>query len=225
MNAPVLALPNDFPTREFEAVYKKLHIHRQQNDQYDLAVGAMHAMSYRFKALGEYDDRFTASINAHGSGPAQPIRYEQERDLFGFFSNAFSVFDTFCFSLFAIGALTGAGYFPLATADDERKVTWNTMKRGYNLSFPGDPILATINAIEADPAFTEIRDARNMFTHRATPPRHHKLTVGTPSPSETTIARINIVVDATTTSSRRHDIARLLQSGLRAAEIFASARP
>jgi hypothetical protein len=217
-------LPNDFSVQEFEAVYKKLQAHSQQKHEYDLGIGAMHAISYRFKALAEYDDRFTASIASHGPAPAQPIRYEQERDLFGFFSNAFSVFDTLCFVLFAIGALTGAPNFSLATAKDERNVNWATMKKAYNTSYPSDPILATINTIEADAAFTEIRDARNMFTHRATPPRHHKLAIGSPSPNETTIARVNIVVDATTTASRRRDVARLLQSGLQAAANFVAVR-
>jgi hypothetical protein len=110
MNATSLTLPNDFPTLEFEAVYGKLHSHNHKKNEYDLAIGAMHAMSYRFKTLAEYDDRFTASIKAHGTGPAQPIRYEQERDLFGFFSNAFSVFDTFCFGPEKNApALVGAG--------------------------------------------------------------------------------------------------------------------
>jgi hypothetical protein len=219
-----LTVPNDFPAREFEAVYKKLQAHSQKKPEYDLAIGAMHAISYRFKALAEYDARFTASITAHGAGPAPAIRYEQERDLFGFFSNAFSVFDTFCFALFAIGALTSASNFPLATNRDETNVRWSTMKSAYNVSFPGDPLLITIDAIEKDLAFNEIRDSRNMFTHRATPPRHHMVSMGSPSPDETIIARINIVVDATTTTSRRQDVARLLHLGLRDAAVFVAGR-
>jgi hypothetical protein len=215
--------PNDFPVREFEAVYTKLLEHSQQKHEYDLALGAMHGTSYRFTALAEYDDRFTASIAGDGPAPPQPMRYEQERDLFGFFGNAFSVFDCFCFALFAIGALTGASNFSLVRPNDEKNVSWRTLKDAYNASFPDDPILATINAIEADRAFVEIRDARNVLTHRAAPQRHHRLTLGsTTSPAETRIARINIVVDATTTASRRKDVARLLQSGLQSAANFAA---
>jgi hypothetical protein len=86
---------------------------------------------------GVYDKSFRSSITAHGTG-GQPFRYKQERDLFGFFSNAHSVFDAFCFALFAIGALRDSANFPLATDPDERNVTWSKMLRAYGKAFPSE---------------------------------------------------------------------------------------
>ncbi len=130
-----LFVPSDFPTPEYEAVYSRLRAH-DQKAEYAVAIGAMRAIAYRFVALAEYDGRFTASVKAHGPAPDPQTRYEQERDLFGFFSNGYAVFETFCFLLFAIGALTGEGNFPLATDSDERNVKWSTMKKGYEDGFP-----------------------------------------------------------------------------------------
>jgi hypothetical protein len=61
-----------------------------------LVFGALNAIAYRFAALAEYDRNFTDSFNTHGGGPGQPFRYDQERDLFGFFNT-----HTRCLSPFA----------------------------------------------------------------------------------------------------------------------------
>jgi hypothetical protein len=113
-----LTVPDDFPASRFEAVYEKLAPHTGHN-AYPKLVGALAAIAIRFKALAEYDQGFTASIKAHGNGPGQPARYEQDRDLFGFFSNGVSIFDAFCFALFSIGALKGFPEFPLTSEEDE----------------------------------------------------------------------------------------------------------
>jgi hypothetical protein len=111
-----IAAPDDFPADEFEAVYRKLGSTYGDRAEYNLyIIGALNAIAYRFTALAEYDDSFRFLINAYGTGPGQPSRHMQERDLFGFFSNAHSVFDAFCFALFAIGTLLDSANFPLYT--------------------------------------------------------------------------------------------------------------
>src|SRR5262245_56672084 len=108
-----LTPPDDFPAERFEALYKKLGDAYAGRHGYDLVFEALNAIAYRFVALAEYDQSFTAWFNAHRDG--QPFRYHQERDLFGFFSNAYSVFEAFCFTLFAVGALIDPAHFPLST--------------------------------------------------------------------------------------------------------------
>jgi hypothetical protein len=219
-----LMVPDDFPANQFEAVYKKVQAHNPRRE-YALAISAMHAISYRFMAIAEYDGRFTASLAAHGPGPGQPIRYEQERDLFGFFTNAFSVLDAFCFAMYAIGALTGTSDFQLATARDERNVTWGSMRAAYGRAFPNDPIISVLGNIANDKAFTELREARNVLTHRAAPPRTFGLHVSSMDVPETAIISwINISLDPATTSTRRQEITHLLCSGLASAQNFVQAR-
>jgi hypothetical protein len=215
-----LTVPDDFPADQFEAVYKKLGSTYGQRAEYRVfIIGALNAIAYRFTALAEYNKSFKSSITAHGTGPGQPFRYMQERDLFGFFSNAHSVFDAFCFALFAIGALRDSANFPLATDPNERNVTWSKMLRAYGKAFPSDPISSELEKIWNDTE--ELRDIRNILTHRAVGARSFGVSVGPSTvPETTTIDRLNISLDATTTSSRRRDVAKLLLLGLDATSKF-----
>jgi hypothetical protein len=219
-----LTMPDDFPATQFEAVYKKLGSVYGGRSEYDVFVfQALNAVAYRFKALAEYDQSFTASLNAHGADTAQPFRYEQERDLFGFFSNGFSVFEAFWFALFAVGTLIDPANFRLATDKAERAVRWEKMLEAYRKAFPGDPILNVLQTIVNDPAFRELKNIRHILTHRAVGGRALSATTGPPGPPDE-IPRLNIYLDAGTTRTRRSQVARLLCLGFEAAQKFVEAQ-
>jgi hypothetical protein len=76
--------------------------------------------------------------------------------LFGFFGNGYSVFEAFCFALFAVGALIDPAHFLLRTTKDERNVNWCTMREAYCEAFSGDPILTVLKSIVDDAAFKEL---------------------------------------------------------------------
>jgi hypothetical protein len=132
--------------------------------------------------------------------PASPSGTNKSATCSDFFSNGFSVFEAFCFALFAVGALTGSAEFPLATDADERRVEWNSMKQAYGRAFPGDPILSVLKTIANDTAFKKFRDDRGILTHRAVPPRTFNVTAGPSTvPESTTIERLNMPFDTETT--------------------------
>jgi hypothetical protein len=89
-----LLMPSDFPRELFEKIYTAAQPHNA-NPAHPQFIGAWSAVSHRYKALAHYDEVFTRTIETHGPGPAYEVRYEQERDLFGFASNAYSVFEAF----------------------------------------------------------------------------------------------------------------------------------
>jgi hypothetical protein len=212
-------VPDDFPASQFETWYQKLGSAYGGLAGYGLIFEAQNAISYRFKALAEYDQSFTASFNAHRDG--QPFRYHQERDLFGFFSNGYSVFEAFCFALFAVGTLKNPAHFPLTCGKHEQAVRWNKMQQHYLKAFPGDPILNVLKTIADDAAFKELGNIRNILTHRAVGAR--QLSAGTgpsPAPPDNIPRLNNLLLDAGTTSTRRSHVARLLGSGLEAAHKF-----
>lgn len=78
----------------------------------------MGAVAYRFMAMAQYDESFTRSILENGVGPAPTLRYEQERDLFGFFNSVCSAFDAFLFGMFTLGAMLKPVTFPLKDKSD-----------------------------------------------------------------------------------------------------------
>jgi hypothetical protein len=216
-----LSMPDDFPAAAFEAVHKRL-LSFNKTFEYVQFVGAWSALSYRYLATVEYDESFVASILQNGPGPGPSIRYAQERDLFGFFSNGLSVFDAFSFGMFSIGAILVPDVFPLASADDERKVTFGGTLKSYRSAFTNDPFTAELQKILNDGSFQELRDLRNFLTHRAVPARHFSLVIsGSGSKPTAELGRINIGLDQHTTSARRQDIVRLLKSALLAAREFA----
>jgi hypothetical protein len=213
-----IAVPDDFPSDEFDAVSGKLGSTYGERYEYHAYIrDALNAIAYRFTALAEYDESLRSLINAPDG---QPFRYMQERDLFGFYSNAHSVFDAFCFALFAVGALIDPGNFPLATEADERNVTWSTMLRAYVKSFPTDPILSELEKIWNDTE--ELRGIRNILTHRAVGARDLMATTDPSAPSDR-IPRLNISLDAGTTRTHRSQVAGLLLLGLEAADKFVKA--
>jgi hypothetical protein len=219
-----LTMPDDFPATQFEAVYKKLGSTYGGRFEYDVFIfQALNAIAYRFKALAEYDQSFTASFNAHRADTGQPFRYEQERDLFGFFSNGFSVFEAFSFALFGVGTLFDSANFPLRTEKHERGVRWKKMQEAYRKAFPGDPILNVLQTIVNDPAFIELTNVRHILTHRAVGGRALSATTGPSAPPDR-VLRLNISLDAGTTWTRRSQAARLLCLGVDAAQKFVETR-
>jgi hypothetical protein len=84
-----LKMPPDFPSIPFDKVWKATQPHAH-NPKYSQFIAAWKAVGYRFVSMAEYDESFTSSIRKHGPGPAGRARYEQERDLFGFSSSAYS---------------------------------------------------------------------------------------------------------------------------------------
>jgi hypothetical protein len=217
-----LDMPRDFPAEKFEAVYKKLRGAYSGRTRHEvLVVGALNAITYRFKSLAECDESFTALIKAHA--PDQ-LRYEQERDLFAFFSNVYSMFDAFCFALFAVGALIDPAKFPLKNDKDERKVNWDKMPKAIRKAFPSDPICTVLENIATNNMFKDLRAIREILTHRAVPPRAFMITTAPSPASSDVIPRLNMTIDATTTSSRRSQVADLLRSGLEATQNFVEAR-
>jgi hypothetical protein len=219
-----ITMPNDFPTTQFEAVYKKLGSKYGGRFEYDvLTFQALNAIAYRFHALAEYDQSYTVSFNAHGADTAQPFRYEQERDLFGFFSNAFSVFEALCFALFAVGTLIEPANFPLATDTDERNVRWKTLQQAYCKAFRGDPILSVLQTIANDPEFKDLGKSRHILAHRAVASRALSGTTGPPALPDR-MSRLKISLDAGTTGRPRSQAARLLRLGFEAMQKFVEAR-
>jgi hypothetical protein len=165
----------------------------------------------------EYDSNFTVFITEHGPAPSLPLRYNQERDLFGYFASSTSVFDAYCFAMFAMGAILAPNKFSMA---DERKIDWQFTLNAYRKSFQSDPMLATLERLRDDPAYVELREIRNVLTHRAIPPRHFSLPVGSNRKPTAMLGQLNIDLGTNTTLERRKQVTRLLRTAMEAARTF-----
>lgn len=220
-----LLMPPDFPTTLFERVYSRARLRSTSHvSAYEHFNAAWNAISFRYLALCNDGDAFTASVSAPDGGASLQERYQQERHLFGFFSNGFSAFESFFYGMFAIGALLHPVDFPLATPKEQQAVSPASTDRAYARAFVGDPILATFAAVFTDAAYREWKEVRNILTHRTAPGRTIFVSVES---DEDLLARwkINdIPLGRETASVRRGHAARMLSALLNAAAVFTETR-
>jgi hypothetical protein len=217
-----LLMPSDFPTRPFEATYRAAI--GLKGPYLDDFVGAWNAVSYRYLALFDYSDDFEVSIKQYGAAPEASIRYTQERDLFGFFSSAFSVFEAYFFGMFALGATLSASTFPFATPSDRQRVAVGSTITGYKRTWANDPIIAAFEALSQDPIYRGLRDARNVLTHRVAPGRTIYVSFSEDETPTGDWKLLNSPLDERTTKSRRDGVSQLMEMLMNAAQLFVEAR-
>lgn len=215
-------MPPDFPVAHYESVHNKVQpLARTSNHVYEQFAGAWNALSYRFLALTEYEAKFAASLTGAGSRPVPPDRYRQERDLFGFFSNGFSVFEATFYGLFSLGSFFSAASFPMSTAKDQQRITPSSTAAAMTKAFPGDPIHQVISTVSSDPAYLELREVRNILAHRAAPGRTFFVGIGGDDTLPDQWKIKSIPLDAKMASTRRADLSRLLGELIQGIDQFA----
>jgi len=217
-----LVMPADFPSAGYEDLHKRVaQLHFKTG--YEHFAGAWNGISYRFNALADYDEAFTQSISAHGPAPDPAERYRQERDLFGFFSNGFSTFESFFYGAFALGALLQPGQFALVTPSDQQQVSPRRTIAAYERAFSGAPVIGRFQALVANPGYIELREIRNVLTHRSAPGRTIHLSVGSDETPPGQWKLANISLDKSTTGDRRQNVVGILSEALAALQEFAEA--
>ncbi len=213
-------MPSDFPSGAYEAIHLRIVPRADTNKSaYDQYAGAWNAIAYRYNAFGEYDDLFSASISEHGASPNAAERYRQERDLFGFFNNGFSTFEAFFYGAFAVGALLQTPGFPIATPQEQRRISAPQTVTSYRAAFPNHAVVDALEGVTQDPAYLELRDIRNVLSHRSAPGRTIHVAIGDePAPDQWKLA--NIVLDGATTATRRDRASKVLTVAMEAFQRF-----
>ncbi len=159
-------MPSDFPTEHYVSINQRAGTHKAGQDHF---AGAWNAVAYRFDAVNEYHTALTTSLDSSRYGVVGPERSRQERNLFGFFSNGFSVFEAAFYGLYSLGALVCAPGFPIATPKEQKRIGPSFTTIQIQKAFPGDPILEVITSVTTDPAYVEWSEVRHVLTHRAAP--------------------------------------------------------
>ena len=173
----------------------------------------VNAISYRFTAFAEYDDLFTTSISKHGTAPPAEERYRQERNLFGFFSNGFSTFESFFYAAFAAAALIQPTRFPIGTPQQQRNITAGSTVAEYRRTFTNASVVQALEDLTKDPSYLQLKEIRNILSHRSAPGRTIHVAFGDePAPDQWKLA--NIVLDKNTTSTRRGRAVQVLASAM-----------
>jgi hypothetical protein len=222
-----LVMPDEFPISAYQAVHATVRKHNQANPpMYEQWSGAWNAVSYRYLAVTEYSASFTQSVVDRTGTASVEGRHRQERDLFGFFGSAVSALEATFYGLYAIGGFLAPSQFPLATAENQRNVTPSTTRAAFARAFGGDAMVGTMDSVTGDSKYRELREIRNVLTHRAAPGRMFFLQVGisdpVPVPDEWKV--LGIKMDKDMTGTRQRDLARLLTALVEGGRAFVEAR-
>lgn len=76
-------------------------------------AGGWNAVILRFRAADECGISAIAAL-ARGGAPPNDVRYEQERDLFGFFANVLSTIESCCYAIYHVARIAGVPGFDRA---------------------------------------------------------------------------------------------------------------
>jgi hypothetical protein len=213
-----LLMPSDFPTESFERAYS-----RAKPAATDHFNAAWNAISLRFLTMCAEGEAFRTAITAADAGTSFEQRYNQERHLFGFFSNGLSAFESFFYGMFSVGAVLFPTQFPMATPRDQQAISPTLTVTKYRAQFARDPIVAAMQSVSSDNAYLEWKMIRNILSHRTAPGRTVFASTGDDAPAPRwKIA--DITLDGTTLVSRREHAARLLTILLDGAAIFVETR-
>lgn len=217
---PAINMPADFSDEPYDNVYKRLTNARGQHPLWPEYSFAWTGLMYRFRSCTEHDEVFTKSVTKFGSTPPDSSeRYNQERDLFGFFVTGLSAIECACYGLFVIGSMLYPQRFPFATDDDKRHVKPKTTLEKYQSAYQNERLVCVLQRIINEQQYRNWTKARNILAHRSNPGR--VIYGSTKGPAKTPEWMLqDIPIDSTATASRREWLANSLRDLLTEADHF-----
>lgn len=210
----------NFPQNEYEIIHSILSSKYAERKEYEHFAGAWNAVAYRYKATIDHGNYFIKLLKQDGTTPPPEERYLQEKALFDHFSSCFSVFESICYGFFAIGSIISPEYFSINDSADQRKISPETTKRTFQNAFPDEQITKALIELISDPAFENIRNTRNILTHRTSPGRKIYLNIGKDESPPTEWKLNNKPLDEFIVESNEENMKRLLNNLLNAGEEF-----
>lgn len=223
--------PPDFPEEAYNEVHSCLNKYKDTHRvQWELFSLGWNGLAYRYRALAEYDEQFTTSVNLSISPPPEE-RYKQGKAFFGFFVNAISVIDCFFFSTYCMASILKPDVFPLTESSDLEFSRANVASK-FRAEFSQDPLLTEMKRCIGHSTYWEINDIRRVLTHRGMPPhkfyvggeRNGMVTMPTNLPDPSDQWQFDLPVDAQTTASRRQWLCHTLEGLVAAADDFCKRR-
>ena len=129
---------------------------------------------YRYLAADESCTAAVASLQT-STAPSQPERYEQERDLFGFFFHGYSCIECLDDGLYSSDRAVPIVFDP---GVNRQSVTPPNVAAAYRTAYATEPITAQLGTVES----SDCSWRRNILSHRGAPGRVVTLGAGHDDP-------------------------------------------
>jgi hypothetical protein len=176
-----LDLPDDFPVADIDGLHA--HVSDYVDDGNKLPpewrgwADGLNGLVYRFRACDEHGAQVTVLLA--DPSPTQPTRYEQERDLFCFYSEGLSAIECVYYGLYFVGTHADGAAFPYNV--DPRDVTPKRVTMIFEASHGGEPLTKTLRDVLDSTEFKIWSGVRNYLSHRGAPGRTYYEGGGPPS--------------------------------------------
>jgi hypothetical protein len=126
VNTIGINMPDDFPVDAYNGVHDRLREYRSRNPAasawLEYAAG-WNAVAMRFKTMGDADEQYIRQIITAGRASLSHDEMQlQEECLYRFFMNGLSTIESYCYAVFAIGALLNSEKFPMSTKKESRAI-------------------------------------------------------------------------------------------------------
>jgi hypothetical protein len=168
-----LAMPAPFPDDLFEAVKTRISGAMPNPSPEMEHLGHAHiAVRYRLRACADYSEEFTRSIQLFRNGVSGVERYQQDRQLFGFFLSGYAALDSFSFFMHFTAAHLKPCQFQTELPGQIKRIDFKHIsEHSFPKGFANEPITTELIRVAADPMLKEWYDIRNILAHRAAPAR------------------------------------------------------
>jgi hypothetical protein len=178
-----LDLPSEFPDTLFEAVKDRIFANiPNPTPERDNLAGGHNAVRYRLRACADYSAEFTESVRRVGDAPPPEDRYQQERQLFGFFVSGIAALESFSFFLYFAAAHIRSAKFPTQKSGHIKAIALKSTASAFGTEFPHETITTALNNLISHPKFNEWDGFRNVLAHRTAPGRNIYASFGSAQP-------------------------------------------
>ena len=165
-------LPQHFPKDKYEKIYTKV---LQYSNNFQLQCtqfrGGWRSLVYRYLACTKHSDDYIKIIKKDRISPSYFLRYEQERELFNFFTNGLSAIETLGYMLYMICSIDNSNDFKVITKEAFKNVvlrkTVLKLKEFHSVENITKELGKLINSQE----YKDWVEVRNALMHRETPGR------------------------------------------------------
>lgn len=147
---------------------------------------AMNAMAYRYRAMHEAQREFAGSLVVGGLMPAPEERFIQEKALVHFFFDGVSCVEALAFSAYAIGAHLIPAKFPFDEKTQSR-IDLAFTSKAFASAWSEEPLTKELAGIENSSEWKNLKQFRNLLSHRGHPTRTFEFPDGAEGSIETSI--------------------------------------
>lgn len=196
-------LPPDFPQGKYEKIHTKVLQNKNNFQlQYQQFSGGWRSLVYRYLACTKHSDDYIKIIKKDRISPSYFLRYEQERELFNFFTNGLSAIETLGYMLYMICSIDNSNNFKVITKKDLKNIVLNDtvskLKKFHSVENITKELGKLINCQE----YKDWVKVRNVLMHRETPGRIIKLSTKRSKMEQSDLWFKGIEIDTQTTVCR-----------------------